>query len=81
MAYSLLQYLSFVANLAESISGRGGQALKRGEAKQITPAFLWLLRDVILEPTDQQGKPCHIRDYLVQNVMHAQFCLQLVSTF
>ena len=80
MAYSLLQYLSFVANLAKSISGRGGRALKRGEAKQITPTFLWLLRDVILVPTDQQGKPCHIRDYLVQNVMHSQFCLRSVLT-
>lgn len=32
------------------------------------PRFMWLLRDVILIPTDKNGKPCHIKDHLLQKV-------------
>ena len=32
------------------------------------PRFMWLLRDVILIPTDKNGKHCHIKDHLLQKV-------------
>ena len=42
--------------------------LKRSDAQRIFPHFMWLLRDVTLEPTDKDGKPCHISDYIKQKV-------------
>ena len=58
----------FVANLATSIVSRGKKQLTMTELKQVSPEFLWLLRDVILEPTNPSGKPCHIRDFLIETV-------------
>ena len=61
----------FIANLAKSVGSRGSKSLNKEEIKQIAPAFLWLLRDAILEPVNAQGQPCHFKDYLIEKVCNA----------
>lgn len=64
-------YFSFIANLSKSIqvqarkSAVGQEGMKMADSN---PRFMWLLRDVILVPTDKNGKPCHIKDHLLQKV-------------
>ena len=60
--------ISFIANLAKSIRSNSHKNLSREDVKQIAPSFFWLLRDVLLEPTDHKGRPCHFRDYLLEKV-------------
>ena len=46
-------------------SATGEEGMKMADSN---PRFMWLLRDVILCPTDKNGRPCHIKDYLLQKV-------------
>ena len=46
-------------------SAAGKEGIKLADSN---PRFMWLLRDVILTPTDKNKKPCHIKDYLLQKV-------------
>ena len=50
------------------------------EVKQIAPSFFWLLRDALLEPTDDNGQSCHFRDYLLEKVGCYSMHLQYFST-
>ena len=62
---------SFVANLSKSIQVQAGKSTTGKEEMKMAdsnPRFMWLLRDVILVPTDRNGKPCHIKDHLLQKV-------------
>ena len=56
----------YIANVVQTICSKGNLTSK--DAQRIFPHFMWLLRDVILEPTDRNGKPCHISDYIKQKV-------------
>jgi len=61
-----------VANLSKSIQVQAGQSAAGMEGVKLAdsnPRFMWLLRDVILSPTDKKGNPCHIKDYLLQKVL------------
>ena len=49
-------------------SGQTADGLDELKLTESNPRFMWLLRDVILEPTNSRGCPCHIRDYLLQKV-------------
>ena len=63
---------SFVANLSKSIQVQAGKSAAGKEGIKMAdsnPRFMWLLRDVILMPTDKNGKPCHIKDHLLQKVV------------
>lgn len=63
---------SFIANLSRSIqiqAGKSSDAIGEVELSNSNPWFMWLLRDVILEPTDKNGRPCHVKDYLLQKVL------------
>ena len=62
-------------------SGQTADNLDGLKLAESNPRFMWLLRDVILDPTDAKGSPCHIRDYLLQKVsamhlliLNACFC-------
>lgn len=60
-----------MANLSKSIQMHAGKKLQAQEVSKFSewaPKFMWLLRDVTLEPTDERGTPCHVRDYLLQKV-------------
>ena len=46
-------------------SAVGDEGIKMADSN---PRFMWLLRDVILIPTDKKGRPCHIKDHLLQKV-------------
>jgi hypothetical protein len=68
---------SFVANLSKSIQVQAGKSAEGKEGVKMAesnPRFMWLLRDVILIPTDRNGKPCHIKDHLLQKVVE-EMCI------
>lgn len=65
---------SFVANLSKSIQMQAGKKLKAEDVTRFSewaPKFMWLFRDVTLEPTDKKGKPCHVKDFLLQKVSNS----------
>ena len=74
MSFTNTDNLSFVANLSKSIQVQAGEYADGQGANKLAnsnPRFMWLLRDVILIPTDKKNKPCHIKDHLLQKVcMH-----------
>ena len=49
-------------------AGQSAAGLEGVKLADSNPRFMWLLRDVILSPTDNKGNPCHIKDYLLQKV-------------
>jgi hypothetical protein len=72
------RYSSFVANLSKSIQVKTGESAAGKGGMKLTasnPKFMWLFRDVTLNPT-LGGKSCHIKDYLLQKVHNHIFKAQ-----
>ena len=60
-----------MANLSKSIQMQAGKKLQAEEVTQFSewaPKFMWLFQDVTLDPTDKNGRPCHVKDFLLQKV-------------
>ena len=74
-ATSKILFYSHFAKLATSIAVRSGASNDEEDdddsfdLKDHFPDFLWLLRDVILTPTDKDGKEITPKEYLLTNIL------------
>ena len=67
-----------MTNLSKSIQVQACKSVAGKDTRKLAdsnPNFMWLLRDVILTPTDEDKKPCHIKDYLSQKVPRVDVAL------
>ena len=61
-----------MSKLSDSIRVRSNAENTREDVakfKEYSPEFVWLIRDVTLETTDENNKPVDIKTYLEQKVL------------
>ena len=59
-----INQLALVCHLCKNIALRSDSESNEYELSQISPKFLWILRDFMLEPRDVRGKLTDIPHYL-----------------
>ena len=65
-------YNSYFVKLAKSVSiKKGSKGFNPNELRKYFPDFLWLLRDVTLQSTDENGREISPTDYLLKRVLAA----------
>ena len=65
-------YNSYFVKLAKSVAiKKGSKGFNPNELRKYFPDFLWLLRDVTLLPTDENGKEISPTDFLLKRVLAA----------
>ena len=64
-----LDKLNFITQLSKSIQVKSGEKQQYKHFSNHFPDFLWLLRDVILTPTNGEGKEITFKEYLLDNVL------------
>jgi len=55
--------------LARTVVVRKGKKGNQHELREVFPHFLWLLRDVIVDPVNKAGKPISATEYLMTRVL------------
>ena len=67
---TLFAFFSFFVKLASSVTIKKGSSKSSiNELRKYFPDFLWLLRDVTLQPTDENGSRISPRDFLKTRVL------------
>ena len=62
-------FFSFFVKLANSVTIKNGSSESHNELRKHFPDFLWLLRDVTLQLTDENGSHISPRDFLKTRVL------------
>ena len=71
-----LEKLDFIANLSESVYAHAKDSVEDSSSvasfRNYSPDFIWLVRDLVLQPTDKNGQKCDIKTYLYDNVLRCE---------
>ena len=59
-----MKICSVFTTLARTVVVRKGKKGNQHELREVFPHFLWLVRDVILDPVNKAGKPISATEYL-----------------